>query len=208
MALALLAVGSIGAWLNAWVEPQLQVIARQQTGIALNNIVQKVIVTMDYDAADLVSMQRGTDGEILTLDYDTMALNQILADALEKIDMSLEAAQDGEKDPNLDEVLYEHGIIYHVSLGSLSGFPFFSGIGPQIPFRFRMRNDVSGSLSYSAEPYGVNSTMITITLNIELRVNTLTILSITESNETMELPLVMEIVHGQIPEYYVPRVSS
>ena len=49
-----------------------------------------------------------------------------------------------------------------------------------------MRNDVSGSLSYSAEPYGVNSTMITITLNIELRVNTLTILSITESNETME----------------------
>ena len=86
MALALLAVGSIGAWLNAWVEPQLQVIARQQTGIALNNIVQKVIATMDYDAADLVSMQRGTDGEILTLDYDTMALNQILADALEKIE--------------------------------------------------------------------------------------------------------------------------
>ena len=55
MALALLAVGSIGAWLNAWVEPQLQVIARQQTGIALNNIVQKVIATMDYDAADLVA---------------------------------------------------------------------------------------------------------------------------------------------------------
>lgn len=50
--------------------------------------------------------------------------------------------------------------------------------------------------------------MITISLQIELKVSTLTILSITEISETMTLPLVMEIVQGQIPEYYVPRVSS
>ena len=185
----LIAVFAAGAWLNAWVEPQLQVIARQQTGIALNNIVQKVISTLDYDVEELVHLQRGEDGQILTLDYDTYALNQILGETL-------------------DEVLYEHGVIYHVALGSLTRFPFLSGIGPQVPFRFRMLNDVSGSFSYSAEPYGVNSTMITISLQIELKVSTLTILSITEISETMTLPLVMEIVQGQIPEYYVPRVSS
>ena len=50
----LIAVFAAGAWLNAWVEPQLQVIARQQTGIALNNIVQKVISTLDYDVEELV----------------------------------------------------------------------------------------------------------------------------------------------------------
>ena len=74
----LIAVFAAGAWLNAWVEPQLQVIARQQTGIALNNIVQKVISTLDYDVEELVHLQRGEDGQILTLDYDTYALNQIL----------------------------------------------------------------------------------------------------------------------------------
>ena len=204
----LIAVFAAGAWLNEWVEPQLQVIARQQTGIALNNIVQKVISTLDYDVEELVHLQRGEDGQILTLDYDTYALNQILGETLDKIDASLEAAQSGSRDPNLDEVLYEHGVIYHVALGSLTRFPFLSGIGPQVPFRFRMLNDVSGSFSYSAEPYGVNSTMITISLQIELKVSTLTILSITEISETMALPLVMEIVQGQIPEYYVPRVSS
>lgn len=113
-------------------------------GIALNNIVQKVISTLDYDVEELVHLQRGEDGQILTLDYDTYALNQILGETLDKIDASLAAAQSGSRDPNLDEVLYEHGVIYHVALGSLTRFPFLSGIGPQVPFRFRMLNDVSG----------------------------------------------------------------
>ena len=101
----LIAAFAAGAWLNAWVEPQLQVIARQQTGIALNNIVQKVISPHDYDEEAQVHQQRGEDGLILTLEYDTYALNQILGETLDKIDASLAAAQSGCRDPMLDEVL-------------------------------------------------------------------------------------------------------
>ena len=77
--------------MNHWLEPQLQAAARQQTSVALNNIVSRIISEMEYDSDKLIDVERDKEGYITSINYDTNALNTLLHDTLETIDESLEA---------------------------------------------------------------------------------------------------------------------
>lgn len=198
---ALLALAGVRAF-NSWIEPQLQVVARQQSSIALNNIVTRIISSMSYDSASLIHIERDAQGYITTFQVDTAALNQLLYEMLVTVDASLEAAQEGKADPTLDQTLYENGVIYQLPLGYLTHLPFLSSMGPKLDLRFRMMNDVSGYFQLNCEPYGLNNTLVELNLVIELKAEVLTVLSITEYAHTIELPIVMEIIHGQVPQAY------
>ncbi len=187
---------------NRWIEPQLQVIARQQSSIAMNNIVTKILQSMDYESSSLVVIEKDDQGYITNLQMDTQSLNRLLYDMLHTIDSSLEAAQEGELDPTLDQTLYENGVIYQLPIGYLTRLPFLSSLGPKMDIRFRMLNDVSGHFQLSCEPYGMNNSLIKLDLVIELKAEVLTVLSITQYTHTMELPIIVEIIHGQLPEFY------
>lgn len=191
--------------MNHWLEPQLQAAARQQTSVALNNIVSRIISEMEYDSDKLIDVERDKEGYITSINYDTNALNTLLHDTLETIDESLEAASHGETDPTLDQTLYENGVIYQLPLGYLTRLPFFNNAGPKIDLRFRMMNDVSGSFEMECEPYGVNNTVIQVNLMITLKAEVLTVLNITEYEHCIELPIVVEIVNGHVPDYYMSR---
>lgn len=191
--------------MNHWLEPQLQAVARQQTSVALNNIVSRIISEMEYDSDELIEVVRDKEGYITSINYDTNALNTLLHNTLETIDESLEAASLGETDPTLDQTLYENGVIYRLPLGYLTRLPFLNNVGPKIDLRFRMMNDVSGSFEMECEPYGVNNTMIQVNLMITLKAEVLTVLNITEYEHCIELPIVVEVVNGHVPEYYMSR---
>ena len=198
---ALIGYGVIRAF-NEWIEPQLQVVARQQSSIALNNITTRIIASMTYDSRSLVRIERDEQGYITTLDVDTNALNELLYEMLQTVDASLEAAQEGKNDPTLDQTLYETGVLYQLPLGYLTHLPFLSSVGPKIDIRFRMMNDVRGYFRLNCEPYGLNNTLLRLDLVIELKAEVLTVLSISEYAHTIELPIVMEIIHGQVPQAY------
>ena len=100
---------------NHWIEPQLQVIAKQQSSIAMNNIVRQILQTMEYDTSSLLNIERDEDGYITNVDVDTIQLNQLLYEMLHTVDRSLEAAEEGKVDPTLDQTLYENGVILSIA---------------------------------------------------------------------------------------------
>lgn len=187
---------------NHWIEPQLQIVARQQSSVAMNNIVTRIIQSLSYDSSSLVWVERDEEGYITTVQMDTQSLNQLLYEMLQTIDQSLEAAQEGAVDPTLDQTLYENGVIYQLPIGYLTHLPFLSSFGPKLSIRFRMLNDVSGHFQLSCEPYGLNNTLVELYLVIELKAEVLTVLSITQYTHTIEVPIVVEIIHGQVPQIY------
>lgn len=187
---------------NRWIEPQLQVIAKQQSSIAMNNIVRQILQTMEYDTSSLLNIERDEDGYITNVDVDTIQLNQLLYEMLHTVDRSLEAAEEGEVDPTLDQTLYENGVIYQLPIGYLTHLPFLSNFGPKLNIRFRMLNDVSGHFQLQCSPYGVNNTLVELYLVVELQAEVLTVLSISEYTHTLKLPIIVEIIHGQTPQMY------
>ena len=175
-----LGFGCVVRSFNTYMEPQLQAIAKQHTGFAINNIVKEVLADIEYDS---------------------YKLNQLLYSALNTIDKSLLAAQDGKKDPTTKDVFYEDGVLYEVPAGYLSHIFFLYDKGPKIRVRMRMLNDVTGEIKTESKPYGINNTMIKISLVVKVNAQVITFLSTSELETKTEIPLVVQIVNGQVPDF-------
>lgn len=185
---------------NSIMEPQLQAIAKQHTGFAINNIVKEVLADMEYDTNDLLKIERNEAQEITSVEYDSKRLNQILYSALNTIDESLLAAQDGKQDPTTKEVFYEDGILYEIPLGYFTKSYLFYDHGPKIKVRMKMLNDVTGEIKTKAEAYGINNTLIQISLNVHVDAQVITFMSAKEYKTSMELPLVVQVINGNVPD--------
>lgn len=184
---------------NRFTEPQLQAIAKQHVSFAINNIVKEVLADMEFNQEDIVKVNKDND-HITSIDYDSYKLNQILYAALNTIDESLLAAQDGKKDPTTKDVFYEDGVLYEIPVGYLTHLYFLYDKGPKIRIRMKMMNDVTGEIKTTTEPYGINSTMVKISLLVHVDAQVLTFLSTGELTSSCEIPLVLQIVNGKVPD--------
>lgn len=183
------------------MEPRLEALAKQHVSFAINNIAKQVLKDMEYDSESFIKPTLDENGNMISISYDSYELNQVLYNALSTIDESLLAAQDGKKDPITNEVFYENGIFYRIPVGALSGVPFISNMGPSIPVKMQLINDVTGRIEISSEAYGVNNTMIQISLKISIDAQAVTVLNVSSIQMEMEIPIVMQLVNGKVPSY-------
>lgn len=186
------------------MEPRLVALAKQHVSFAINNIAKEVLKEMKYDSEEFIQPLLDENGNIVSINYDSFKLNQVLYDTLDIIDESLLAAQDGKEDPITHEVFYEHGIFYNIPFWSLTGIPFLSNFGPNLPLKMRLINDVTGEIKITSEAYGINNTMIKISLDISIDAQAVTVLNVSEIQTTTQIPLVMQLVNGKVPSY-LPR---
>lgn len=184
---------------NHYIEPQLLAIAKQHTGFAINNIVKEVLANMEYDTDSLLHINKNADGEITSIEYDSYKLNQLLYSSLNTIDKSLLAAQDGKKDPTTKDVFYEDGVLYEIPIGYLSHIFFLYDKGPKLRVRMRMLNDVTGDIKTESKAYGINSTLIQISLVVKVNAQVITFLSTSEMESSCSIPIVVQVVNGKVP---------
>ena len=175
---------------NQFIQPRLKAQAKTQVSLAVNRIVSSVLSNIDYDTEDLLIINRDAQGNITSVEYDTLLLNQLLYSALQTIDESLIAAQNGKDDP----------LIYEMPLGYLSGIGFLQDLGPKIPIRMKLLNDVNGELKTKTEAYGLNNTKIEIVLEISIKAQAITSLSVEEMVVSTQVPLVIQLVNGKVPQ--------
>lgn len=191
--------------INRKIEPQLKAFARQQVSLAIHHVISSVMEKMEYDSSDLVQMTFDTEGNIVTLDYNTKLLNKILYQTIDSIHLSLSAAENGEKDPKLDKIFFEKGIVYEVPVGYFFHSNLLSTKGPLLKVRMRSLNDVTGEIKIKSEPYGYNSTMIKIMLDLQLHASVITALSMEDIAVHKELPIVIQVVPGKLPNYLINK---
>lgn len=184
---------------NALVEPQLQAVAKQRTGFAINNIVKEVLADMEYDSQDLLIIDRDANQNITSVEYNSTLLNQLLYSSLNTIDASLLAAQDGKQDPTTKDVFYEDGIVYEVPVGYFTHTYLFYDRGPKIKVRMKMLNDVTGEIKTTTEAYGINNTLVKISLLVHVDAQVITFMDCKEYTYSSELPLVVQIINGSVP---------
>ncbi len=113
--------------------------------------------------------------------------------ALDTIEVSLHAAQDGEEDPLIKEVFYDDGIVYKIPIGYLTGVYMFHDAGVQIPVRMRILNEVTGQIKTETKPYGVNNTVMIINLQIQVHAQAVTFLGVDSFEMSTEIPLAIQL---------------
>lgn len=193
--------------LNEYVEPRLQAIAKQNVIFAINNITQSVLADLEYDPDSLIQINNSPDGSIASIAYDSYRLNQILYMALNTIDESLEQEETGSGRQEGDEIYFKNGVVYECPIGLLTKIPFLANSGPRIPIRLKLINDITGEIKVDSTPYGINNTLVKVYIKISVKTQIITILSTSEMETSTEIPVVVQVVNGKVPQF-TPYISN
>lgn len=183
------------------LKPQLMALAVQKTNDVISMLTQKVLSTLNYDASELIIYRYNDENKLIAIEYDTKKLNEILNNALDVVDNSLEAAEKGEVDPILREVLLDDGIVYEVPIGYLTGIALLENYGYRFEVTMRLLHYINGTLEVKSEPYGINNSLISVNLHLNIQAEAITAIANQEISFTEVVPLVVQVVQGDIPSY-------
>lgn len=193
---------------NEIIEPRLLAISKQKTNDALKALSHKVLSNIKFDDSNLMEYKTDNEGNIVAVEYDTKELNQMLDESLKVIKSSLKAASEGEEDPLLKEVFFEDGIIYEVPIGYLTGIAFLQNEGYRLKIELPLFHYVSGNLKIDSKSYGINSSLITINLELKIEAEVITTIYAQKIKFSEKIPLVIQIVQGDVPSFTTQEKKS
>lgn len=193
---------------NQMIQPQIASIAKVEANNASSKVVQRAIEALNLDTSNLVSLIQGKENEIIGLSYNTEKLNQILNQGLEAATESLLAATKGKEDPNTHMLYYDKGIIYSIPVGYFTGIALFSELGPKIEVRLKVMHASSGEIQVTTSPYGINNTLLKIELLIITEMVVVTPLLIETMPMECRIPLVIQMIHGEVPQMMLEKIAG
>ena len=191
---------------NRLIEPVMIAKAKQEVQASLLKIVHNCIAHLEFQENELYAIQKNPKDEITNINYNSYALNQVLYDAIENINQSMNSAIKGDVDPITKQIYFDEGIIEELPLGYFTELAFFTNIGPMIKIKVRSVQSVSGNYEIYNEPYGINNTLLKITLKVKIKADIFAGISRETIEMVEEIPIVLQLIQGVIPQY-VPLVN-
>lgn len=156
-------------------------------------------------SSELFEQTLDKNGKIESIDFNTTIVNDALITAAKNVRKRLKEIETGK---NLPDEFYQEAthtikdkIIYEVPLGVVFGNNFLSNLGPRIPVRIKYAGNVGLDVKTKVSQYGLNSALIEIYVYIEVTQRTILPFSSKDVKLTSEIPVVMKVVKGDIPNY-------
>ena len=189
LCLVLLTAGAALWYVNASLQPMLEGLASARVeSAAARAMNEAVLEVLGSDAAgELLSARESKEGHVSLLTADAGRLNLLAADC---------AAAAQTKIMNLGE----QGV--SVALGTLSGLPLLSGLGPRLSFRFTPVGTVQSSFHSEFRSAGINQTLHRITLELTGTVRIVLPGRACSIIVTAQAPVAENVIVGDVPEAY------
>ena len=180
------------------------------TTIVMNNCLNKYIKNNNEE--DLLNIKRNSQNEIELINYNTKNANIMTTTITKMLENDLAYMVKGEFNKinldlkNISEDYYtkiNDGVIFYVSTGSATGNSLLANIGPKIPLKLSLVENVSTNLSTKITEYGINNAMIEVFINLKANITiNMPFLSkrITVKNR---IPIDIHLIQGSIPSYYL-----
>lgn len=190
-ALALLILLGTFIGLDLGIRPMVKASAASQTQIAVNRMIQRAVLeVLEEDGLryqSFVSLQQNLNGETTALTTDTVLINRLQGELLEKILQTLQQYR---------EVKLE------LPLGSLSGAQFLAGRGPLVTLRLRPVGLVKTKIVNQFDEAGINQTRHRIQLQVTVDMLSLLPGYRISSQAQSNIILAETIIVGLVPDAY------
>lgn len=182
--------------------------------LVINDSINKDMTNMDL--TNIFDVEKNSNNEIVTLDLNTNNINKILNSVNKTIQSNLKKIESGKindldnyfKDfSDIDYEEIKEGIVYYIPTGNFSGNILTNNIGPKIPIKFSMTGDVISSIDSSIKEYGINNAMIEVKIKVKVTMQINMPFVSKETTVKTSVPIVMKIIQGTIPDYYLKNDS-
>ena len=202
---------TLGPSLITCAENEVRYLATQ----VINNSIKKY--HKNNNKINFFEMEKNSQKEITLVKYNTKEINKattIITEILEKDLLNLTKGNIKELDLNLNTITQEYyekindGVIFTISSGASTGNSLLANIGPKIPLKLKLVGEVNTELKSKVTEYGLNNALIEIYLDTKvIMVIQMPFLSKKIIIEN-KIPLTMEIIQGNIPEYYLGNSTN
>ena len=173
----------------------------------VNNEISKKI---DMDKLFIIS--RDSNNNIKTIDLDSSVVNNLLYETSNLVKQNLNYLENGEIDKitnyrqifsNYDSDKLYKGIIYELPSGVIFNNIILINILPKIPLKIGTLGNVYSVINTDIESYGINAAMLKINIDVIAEVKILLPFITDEVEVTTSIPIVVKIIEGEIPSYYL-----
>lgn len=190
-ALALLILLGTFIGLDLGIRPMVRASAASQTQIAVNRMIQRAVLeVLEEDGLryqSFVSLQQNLNGETTALTTDTVLINRLQGELLEKILQTLQETRQ---------------ITLQLPLGSLTGSQFLAGRGPLVSLKLRPVGIVKTKIVNQFDEAGINQTRHRIQLQVTVDMLSLLPGYRISSQAQSNIILAETIIVGLVPDAY------
>lgn len=189
--------------------------ARKLASIVINDSINKNVV-QNINVDDLFLITKDELGNIKTMDFNPITVNEILTKTIKNIQTDLKNIELGKTElldlsislHNYDIDKLKKGIIYEIPMGSIFGNSFLSNLGPKIPVKFNLMGDIVGHVSTEITDYGINNALIEINIILELTEQVILPFISNKIKIETSIPVALKLVQGSIPKYYLNGIQN
>lgn len=189
--LTLLLVLGLFIGLDLGIRPMVRASAASQTQIAVNRMIQRAVLeVLEEDGLryqSFVSLQQNLNGETTALMTDTVLINRLQGELLEKILQTLQETK---------------LITLQLPLGSLTGSQFLAGRGPMVSLKLRPVGVVKTKIVNQFDEAGINQTRHRIQLQVTVDMLSLLPGYRISSQAQSNIILAETIIVGLVPDAY------
>jgi len=140
------------------------------------------------DEGDLLEIKEGSDGKVLSVNINTAHVNEILANVNESVSKSIQEIEKVELD---------------LPLGIILSDTLFGNDGPNIAIKITPIGSAKTDVVSKVSPYGINSSLLEISINVKIDIETLIPLRRNSTELNFNIPIIMQIINSEVPPFYL-----
>ncbi len=184
--------------------------------LIINDAVNKQVVE-DLTVDDLFIMTKDDNGEIVSIDFNSITVNRVLTKTTSAIEQNLRYLEKGKIELlelpdnvliNYDDNNLKEGIIFEIPTGVLFNNSLLSNIGPKIPVRINLVGSIISGVSTKVTNYGINNALIEVYVDLEVSLKVLIPFISDTVKVNTSVPVAIKLIRGNIPEYYSNGINS
>lgn len=205
--------------INKEVTPLMMSMANEETNklstIIINDAVEKQVVDgLSFDKLFIITYE---NGEIATIDFDSVIVNKVLTTITTTIQSNLKYLEQGniellELSDNIlvhyNEEKLKKGIIYEIPLGIAYRYPFLANLMPKVPVRISLIGSVDSGIKTKVTNYGINNALIEVYVDVKVNLQVILPFQAERSEVETSVPLAIKMIRGKVPDYYANGING
>jgi len=216
----LIAIFLLFRYINKRVSPILLDYAEMESKKLATIVVSKAInneIAKELTVENLFVITKSDEGEIRTIDFNPVIVNQLLLKATTAVQTNLKYLEDGEIDKlelgdniliNYDPDNLREGIFFKIPAGVVFNNSLLANLGPKIPVRFSLVGDIIANIVTDVTNYGINNALIEAKMSLILNQKVILPIATKDTSVEVSIPIALKIVQGVVPEYYFNGFSK
>ena len=202
--------------LNKKALPLFNKYSKLETKKIISSVVNSSVtnyVKDNIDTNNLLITTKDNSGNIKSIDFNTKEVNRILTGTSKIVEENLRYLENGKLDKlgintNISNSRLNKGVVFELPSGIIFNNNIMSNIMPKIPIKLELVGNIICYINTDIKNYGINSALITINIAVVAEEKILLPFSNTTTKVKTNIPIVMKLIEGDIPSYYMDGYLS